>query len=158
MFQSDEGNFIVYKHNRKSDGKCFYVGSGTTNRARHKSKRLPVWFVEADRGYFIEIHSRYTSSAAAESAEYILIKELAEKGEPLTNVRGMPKESDALSSLTRQGIENARKNGKRIGGHPKDRTEVLALLAEGMSVSAISRQTGKSRTTITIWRNEAQND
>ena len=63
-------------------------------------------------------------------------------------------ERELIIERTKAGIERARQEGKHIGGHSKDRTEVLALLAEGMSVSAISRQTGITRQTIIRWRDD----
>lgn len=67
-------------------------------------------------------------------------------------------ERELIIERTKAGIERARNEGKHIGGHSKDRTEVLALLSDGLSVSAICRQTGITRQTITRWRDEAQND
>jgi len=36
-------NFYVYCHRRKTDGKCFYIGKGTTGRYREKSNRNRYW-------------------------------------------------------------------------------------------------------------------
>lgn len=63
-------------------------------------------------------------------------------------------ERELIIERTKAGIERARGEGKHIGGHSKDRSEVLALLESGMSVSGISKQTGITRQTIMRWRSE----
>lgn len=66
-------------------------------------------------------------------------------------------ELSLIRERTKAGIERARREGKTLGAPSKDRSEVLALLAEGKGVSEISKITGLSRTTITKWRDESNN-
>lgn len=67
-------------------------------------------------------------------------------------------ERSLIVERTKSGIERARKEGKQIGAKAKDRSQVLALLAEGVTMVDIQRQTGISRPTIQKWRDEAKNE
>lgn len=63
-------------------------------------------------------------------------------------------ERSLIIERTKAGMARARAEGKAIGGISKDRSAVLELVAQGISNSEISRQTGISRPTIIKWRAE----
>lgn len=65
-------------------------------------------------------------------------------------------ERELIVERTKSGIERARNEGKQIGAKAKDRSEVMALLSSGLSVSEIARRTGISRPTIIKWRDSVE--
>lgn len=67
-------------------------------------------------------------------------------------------ERSLIVERTKAGIERARIEGKQLGAPPKDRAEAVAMFREGLAIAAISKKTGLSRTTLTKWRGELENN
>lgn len=82
-----DNKFYVYVHRKKTDGKPFYVGKGTGNRAYISYRRNSYWKnVVAKHGFYVEIVFENLEESEAFQLEKDTILEFEYFGYSLTNL------------------------------------------------------------------------
>lgn len=78
--------FYIYIHQKKTDGKCFYVGKGKGNRAYVNTSRNKYWHnVVKKHGFEVVILINNLSEEKAFELEYIICNQIGYKN--LVNIR-----------------------------------------------------------------------
>ena len=108
-----ENKFYVYAHQRLTDGKCFYIGKGTGNRAKDTNNRNKYWRnVAAKHGFKAVILVNNISEDKAFELEKEFIRQIGRE-----NLVNLTDGGDGVSGLahseeTRQKISKAKKGKK----------------------------------------------
>lgn len=114
-----EGVFYVYIHKRATDGKVFYVGKGTRDRAWEKSNRNVHWQRTVNKhGYTVHIVEEFADQDSAFLREIDLIKmygidnltNMTEGGDGCT---GFKPSEETRKKLSRARMGNQHKKGKK---------------------------------------------
>ena len=146
----NNNNFYVYFHINKSNGKVFYIGKGTNNRAYSDYKRNKHWCnVVNKHGYEVAI---VTDNLTSQEAFNLEMRFISFYGiENLTNMTiggdgclGMKDESKVkLSNSLKEYFKN-NKVYNRIDLSNTDKKNIVKLYNSGLSSSLIVKETNHS--------------